>query len=89
MRAADVTVVSRFDLMQNQYRFECVSCAALITRGADAGIAALLLRAGAVMEPWPQALPRDDRADPTRPPFTNEDLIAFQQQLERLPTTDA
>ena len=86
VRGADITVLSRPEILQNVYRFECPVCSASIVREAGPNLVTLLLRAGARAKRWPQLLPLDDRADPIRPPFTKADLIAYRQKLECLPT---
>ena len=86
VRGADVMVLSRLEQMRNVYRFDCPRCSASIKRQVGPGIVTLLLRAGAQVERFPR--PRLDLADPWLAPLNNDDLAAFCEQLERLPTAD-
>jgi hypothetical protein len=88
VRGADITVLSRVDLLQNVYPFECPTCSASVVRRASPSVVTLLLRAGAQVERWPRPLPLYGRPDPWLAPFNNDDLIAFREQLEQLPTAD-
>ena len=86
VRGADVTVLSRLEEMRSLYRFDCPTCSASIVRSAGPGIVTMLLRAGAQVERRHPSLALDARPDRWVAPLNNDDLVAFCEQLERLPT---
>ena len=62
-----------------------------IVKDARPELVMLLLRAGVLVGHWQEPLedhdlPGDDRPDPTLPPITAVELIAFRAQLDGLPT---
>ena len=68
------------------YRFRCPVCAAWKVKDAGPGVISLLLRGGARVVRWQQPLEMAVRPDSSVPAFTDDDLIAFHEALERLPT---
>jgi len=65
------------------YSFWCSGCNATITKPTDRRIANLLLAAGVQEDSYPELID-----DPDAPPFTEDDLIDFHFELERLGASD-
>ncbi|MEO5840396.1 MAG: hypothetical protein ABIQ73_11900 [Acidimicrobiales bacterium] len=68
------------------YRFRCPGCSSWTVKDAGPGVISLLLRGGARVERWQQPSEIDERPDGSAPPINADDLIAFHQALEQLPT---
>ena len=71
---------------QDTYRFRCPGCACLIVRQAQRAVIMLLLRAGASVVDEHSRI--RDRYDYTLTPISEDELIAFHDDLERLPTAE-
>jgi len=83
---AGFTLLCCIETMQSMYRFRCPVCATWTVKDAGPGVISLLLRGGARVVRWQQPLEMAERPDRSVPAFTDDDLIAFHQALERLPT---
>ena len=74
--------------MQSDYRFRCPRCASVTVREAGPNVITLLLRNGAKVEHWRDAIELDDRPAPPLEPLNEADLSRFLAALEQLPTAE-
>lgn len=86
LAGVDFTLRCCIETMQSMYRFRCPVCSAWTVKDAGPGVISLLLRGGARVERWMQPLEIAERPDRTVPPIGDDDLIAFREALDRLPT---
>ncbi len=84
--AVDVTIIPIIATIENIYRFRCPRCAEWNVKDAGPAVVGLLLRAGVRVASLHDEVgePPDARLGP----ITDADLVAFHEQLERLPTTE-
>ena len=80
--AAAMTIESA----QNTYRFRCPGCACLMVRQAQPAVIMLLLRAGANVIDYHSRI--RGRYDYALKPISEDEQIAFHENLERLPTAE-
>jgi hypothetical protein len=82
----EFTIRCCIETMQSTYRFRCPGCSSWAVKDADPRVISLLLRGGARVERWELPSEIAERPDSSAPPINADDLTAFRQALEQLPT---
>src|SRR5438270_6692096 len=83
--ASDITIRASVATLHATYWFRCPLCSKQVATNAVPGVVMLLLKAGAAVA---RTQPMDIDMPINPSPFTEEEVTAFLEELEALPTTE-
>ena len=83
---ASITIRCRVETRESVYRFRCPRCTRWTVKNAGPNVITLLLRNGAQVERWEDALELDERPGDAVPPLNEADLAGFLAMLDQMPT---